>query len=432
MDVNTVEVSAMDKRTKIIWIVVAAWTVLVAASFTWDYMSAKKEEEELAFRTAKSFFNLVVMTREWNARHGAVYVPVRGGTRPNPFLDEELRDIRVNRDLLLTRINPATMTRQISEIAAGEKINIHITGLDPLNPSNAPTPREVKALNEFNNGLGERGEFIGRGVDRSFFYIAPLEFEAECFQCHDADKASVGDIAGGISVTVPFRSTVPLASLLTGHLLLGILGIIGVLIAKRSLDKAYNTLKKQAILDELTGVPNRRKFAEQIDKEVRRCRRDRVPITVIMCDVDHFKSYNDTYGHARGDSCLKNVATAVSGAVNRPGDFCARYGGEEFVVVLPNTDRKGAMRAAEKIRAAVEELNMPHPNSQAAKVVTISLGVTTSPEAGIDVDQLVRLADSGLYQAKKRGRNQAAYIHGSRQGPRLNYTAQENICTLFP
>ena len=129
-----------------------------------------------------------------------------------------------------------------------------------------------------------------------------------------------------------------------------------------------------------------------------------------MCDIDNFKAYNDCYGHSAGDECLVHVANGVKISLHRPGDFCARYGGEEFVVILANTGMQGAMKVAERIRITIEGMKIRHSESEAADVVTVSLGVATLIDGGIDSHKsLIDNADKALYQAKRNGKNQVQY-----------------------
>ena len=136
-----------------------------------------------------------------------------------------------------------------------------------------------------------------------------------------------------------------------------------------------------------------------------------------MCDIDHFKSYNDTYGHNAGDGCLRQVAQAIKNTIERPGDFCARYGGEEFIVLLPHTALDGAIHMAEKIRTNVWNLGLPHVGSTPFSAVSLSLGVaTTEGNDEISDDELVKQADSALYNAKERGRNRVELCHEKEDG----------------
>ena len=187
------------------------------------------------------------------------------------------------------------------------------------------------------------------------------------------------------------------------------------------LKQKTDLLEQLAMVDGLTDIPNRRYFDEELQRQFRRCDRDKTELSVIMMDIDNFKGYNDNYGHGAGDQCLQKVAQAIRNAAGRPTDLVARYGGEEFVVLLPNTDQAGAMEVAENLRRSVAELGLTHEFSDAASVVTLSLGVATfRPAAGStraaapaaaptpeDCRQLVKHADLALYEAKRGGKNRA-------------------------
>ena len=167
---------------------------------------------------------------------------------------------------------------------------------------------------------------------------------------------------------------------------------------------------ENARIDGLTKIANRRRFDEYLESEWNRHARARQTLALILCDVDHFKLYNDHYGHPAGDECLKQVAAAISQCV-RPGDLVARYGGEEFAIVLPQMESEAACRIAERIRAAVEAAGLPHANSKVADHVTLSIGAAwmAPPEhARPDARALIEQADRGLYQAKKNGRNRVS------------------------
>ena len=167
----------------------------------------------------------------------------------------------------------------------------------------------------------------------------------------------------------------------------------------------HKQLSQLALLDSLTRVYNRRSFDRQLKREWGRLKRISAPLSLIMCDVDCFKIYNDAYGHQQGDECLKKVAKAISSALKRPGDVLARYGGEEFAVILPHTPQHGAFQVGESIRKTVKNLKIPHHNSLVDSVVTVSLGVaTTIPNAVDNTQLLIEAADLALYQAK-RGRD---------------------------
>ncbi|GAM08566.1 response regulator PleD [Geobacter sp. OR-1] len=175
------------------------------------------------------------------------------------------------------------------------------------------------------------------------------------------------------------------------------------------LKRQRDLLGRLSCLDGLTGLANRRGLDEYLDKEWRRALRNRTPISVIMIDIDHFKDYNDSYGHLAGDDCLKRVAYMLEGTLERPADFVARYGGEEFVGILPETELPGTMIIAEKLRYVIEAVQIPHSSSQVAPYVTISVGATCGvPAPELEARELLNRADQLLYQAKRNGRNQVA------------------------
>ena len=177
------------------------------------------------------------------------------------------------------------------------------------------------------------------------------------------------------------------------------------LMLKRQRDQLAN----MSMIDGLTGIANRRRFDDHIEQELRRASRNKAPLALLLLDIDDFKAYNDTYGHARGDDCLRNVAQEIKNFLRRPSDLVARYGGEEFAVVLPDTPPEAADMLAEKIRAGIEALNIPHKAARAADHVTVSIGAAICPpDALLTKSQLIEAADAQLYTSKRAGRNRAS------------------------
>lgn len=397
----------MVKKT---FILCAAWLLFLACLFIVEYRDSEATHRELLLSTSRALFERVVLARRWNAMHGGVYVPVTKETPPNPYLDDPLRDIRVNDSLTLTKVNPAYMTRQLAELSAESgTVRTHITSLRPIRPENRATPREEKALQSFEKGVAEAGEIIEEGRDTKFFYMAPLKVEKGCLKCHAKQGNKEGDLRGGISIIFPYPHKDHLLSLVISHVVIGLLGLSGIILFGVKLDNSYKIIRQQAVIDALTGIPNRRAFLERTEIEYRRSLRDGKPLSIVMADIDFFKAYNDTYGHAAGDACLQRVAQVIKSALKRPGDFCARYGGEEFVLLLPDTAREDALLVAERIRAAVESMAMQHEKALPAGVVTLSLGVSTTGGAVPDsFEKELQLADMALYAAKERGRNRVA------------------------
>jgi diguanylate cyclase (GGDEF)-like protein len=178
-----------------------------------------------------------------------------------------------------------------------------------------------------------------------------------------------------------------------------------LLVLTRKLDAANQELTRLTSLDGLTGIANRRHFDEVIAREWRRAMRQGNELSILMCDIDHFKLFNDTYGHQEGDECLRQVAQTLAGAMDRGGDLLARYGGEEFVVVLPCTSLSGASYVAAQMRKAINRLAIPHSESPFGHV-SASFGIASAvamPET--DPQDIVGAADRALYKAKNSGRN---------------------------
>lgn len=158
--------------------------------------------------------------------------------------------------------------------------------------------------------------------------------------------------------------------------------------------------------DSLTQLYNRRSFEEKAQEAWRLAMRNKTPLTILLFDIDYFKRYNDTYGHVSGDECLRKVAQTIASCFNRPGDVVARYGGEEFIALLPNTHLSGAKHTAETIRAAVENLQIPHEASPEYQRVTLSIGgASLKYTTGTNLENQIETADQALYQSKSAGRN---------------------------
>lgn len=172
------------------------------------------------------------------------------------------------------------------------------------------------------------------------------------------------------------------------------------------LKRHRDTLEALSTRDGLTGIPNRRRFDEVLTIEWLRGQREETPMSLMMIDIDHFKLYNDNYGHLEGDDCLKKVATCLAAAMSRPADFIARYGGEEFAVILPMTDHDGAVTVGEFLLEQIKYLNLAHKYSPVAERVTISLGIATMlPSRETSPTILIDRADKALYASKMAGRN---------------------------
>jgi diguanylate cyclase (GGDEF)-like protein len=392
---------------KYIYIVSLLWVAGIFTSLTWNLLQIKKSAEEEHRKTAKAFVQQILLTRAWNASHNGVYLRVSETVHPNPFLQVSDRDVETTDGTSLTLINPAFMTRMISDIAQDQgSVKFHMTSLKPINPENQPSQGERAGLlffekektQEYFNTVKQNGNDI-------YNYMVPLVTKKTCLQCHAKQGYKEGDIRGGVRVSFQIMK-MELSPLIISHFVLLCVGVLVLAGFGNQIIKLTDTLKEQSNVDGLTQIANRRFFDFTLHREWLRSRRLKSQLSLIICDLDHFKSYNDNYGHLAGDICLKKVAQALKRAVKRPGDLVARYGGEEFVIILPETPAEGAKVMAEQAREAVESLKIEHSTNKIARHVTISLGIATRTLTQSSAENdLIEDADKALYASKESGRN---------------------------
>ncbi len=179
-----------------------------------------------------------------------------------------------------------------------------------------------------------------------------------------------------------------------------------------NLKRKQELLEKYAFIDALTEIPNRRRFDEILEKEWNRAIRSKLPLSMVMIDIDHFKYYNDTYGHGMGDDCLKKVAATLEKSLRRGSDFVARYGGEEFMAILPDTSGEEAMGICQHIADNINDLAIEHRSSQINGRITVSMGgVTIQPDATLSIREFIEATDKKMYEAKTAGRNQIMHVN---------------------
>ncbi len=396
-------------RVFIISLSVVATLSIISGFLGMAVYSRSLIREEFLNSARRDFKNIVLM-RRWNANHGGVYVLKGPGVESNPYLDNP--DITAVDGKIYTLKNPALMTREISELMRKEQgFFSHITSLKPLNPNNFPDEKERTALTAFEAGVPEMAwEQEIDGVAH-YRYMAPLKVEKECLTCHAQQGYREGDIRGGISVS--FQMSEVLERLQNNGLMIFGLAIATISVVMlsiglffrgliRKLANARATLNQMAMTDQLTGLANRHALFERLDEEYERQKRNGQPLSVAMIDVDHFKSVNDTYGHATGDTVLQQVARHVQSGVRRY-DVATRFGGEEFLLLLPDCDLCKTQQTAERIRRTIED-HVYISSGSGKRGITVSIGVATlRPDE--DKESLIHRADTALYRAKADGRN---------------------------
>jgi diguanylate cyclase (GGDEF)-like protein len=289
--------------------------------------------------------------------------------------------------ILVVDDSPENLQVMAAVLKEQYKVRVAINGERALALAAAPEPPDLILLDVMMPGM-DGYEVCSRLKSNPATAGIPVLFVSSCDEEEDEARGlSVGAID---YIIKPIRPSIVQARV-RNHIEL-----------KRSRD----LLQRLTTQDHLTGISNRRRFDDFLEMEWRRAAREHAPISLISIDIDHFKAYNDHYGHPGGDQCLIQVAHTLAGCITRPTDLVARCGGEEFACVLPNTDSAGASNLAEMMRKGVLERAPEHAGSATHSHVTISLGVATMvPGVDEPVQKLVDLADAALYEAKSAGRN---------------------------
>jgi len=365
----------------------------------------------MALAQAEAVVEYNKISRLWNAQHGGTYVPVTERTLPNPYLEVDNRDFSAPHGVEMTKINPAYMSRQMSELARTRgALTFRLTSLNCKNPGNKPTAREADVLMAFERGEPPHHEILNGEKGRRMFFMDKFKVEPACLSCHADQGYAVGDVRGGISVEVPLSDRPRLLKPILTHAVLFLGGGIVLGLGVGRARTAIDVLSMNATFDELTGLHNRRSLMARLEAEFRAARRYNYPLSLLMVDIDKFKNYNDHFGHQLGDECLRQVAGILAENLRRPADLVGRYGGEEFVVVLPHTEISDALRVAEKLRVAVESTQIAAPPDNSTPFVTISVGAAAQTTGDKNLQGLFERADKGMYLAKRGGRNQISSV----------------------
>ena len=331
--------------------------------------------------------------------------------------------------------NPATFS-----IELGERLSDYEQGSTVKLYSDYPFPNRILTGGPQDGFEREALSYICRNPSASFYrkekvggrltfrYAEAVRMRQSCVECHnklpDSPKKNwqVGDVRGVVAVTQPLDSILLVAkqglrNIYTMWILITVLAILGLSLVisrfrlinvelEEKVEARTAELRELANADGLTQIANRRRFDQTLDEEWRRAMRSQQPLSLLLCDVDFFKQYNDTYGHQAGDDCLRAVAQALKGSAQRGGETVARYGGEEFGIIVPNVDSNQAAQLAQLIRKRLAGFQIPHATSKVDSYVTISIGIATLiPTRGQCLSQLLEGADQALYNAKKQGRD---------------------------
>jgi len=444
MQVFTGQGSAV--RDRLLWLIhspfalpfpILFWALVVGLAYYHNDRTLQHAGFDLAKQRGEVAFQLIQTMRHWNAIHGGVYAPLTEQTPENPWLEIPEKTITSPEGVVLTKLNPAYMTRQIAELLEGGRLEIHLTSHTLMNPNNQADPWEKRALTQ----LEESGDAsVVEIVDDRFRYMAPLHIDQSCMPCHAKMGFEVGDMRGGLSVSFPvsyaqrlttgLRRNSILIHLVTFVLLsvTGMIALTGLRRLLRSLqqerddresiivDRTANLNKEikrhrrsqEALTylahhDELTGARNRRWILAQLGYLKQEAEQCSGALAVLMLDIDYFKHVNDRYGHQKGDEVLVTFVSRLQNEL-RQSDQLGRYGGEEFLVLLPDTSQNDAEKIAQRLRHAIADT--PFQINDEVLDVTTSIGLAClEADVSLGQDELVGRADVALYLAKQTGRN---------------------------
>lgn len=397
--------------------------VVIVSIFATYHTRTEQLTESILLQQGRALYEELIMTRRWISSHGGVFVKVREGIDPDPFLSElpgMKVTIKEEGGDLYTMRNPGIVVREISQLAEESgSFRFHIASLDPVNPSYGQSDDfETRALKSFEQGQKEAFAFEESEQGPVYRYMAPLYYEERCNKCHGFQDYKLGDIRGGISVSIPTveinkkLQESRMFSITAGASVLGLLFLVLFIQSNkflRKLTEAQDALTFLAATDGLTKLYNRKAALERLGEEISQNSRFETPLSCLMIDVDHFKSINDRHGHLTGDKVLVTLAKTLS-QCSRQYDVVSRYGGEEFLVILPKTDLPTAISVAEKYRQEISDQSVQIDEQSIH--LTVSIGVAEvdfSRSEGID--SLVSRADAALYQAKANGRDQVVASH---------------------
>ncbi len=392
-------------------------TLVICSIFIAFNMRAEELTVSMIHQQAKSLFKQVILIRRWVTGYGGVYVEVRPGVNPNPFLTS-LPGLKVNifdkdTNKQYTLRNPGLVTREMSQLSSeAEGYSFHVSSLKPVNvQTNSPDEFERASLLKFEDGAHEAYTIEQRQGGPVYRYMAPLVYETPCNRCHSNQGYKLGDIRGGISISIPMhevmekmrvnRLLTAASALLVLGLLFGVLAYINRRFMK-TLGEAQEKLVNMATVDSLTGLLNRQAGLERVEEELSRHRRSGQPMACLLMDIDRFKRINDSYGHQAGDKVLAAFGVTLR-RHTRKHDIVCRYGGEEFLLLLADTSLTAALKTAEKILEITASSPVSVNEHQIRFTTSIGLDLLRPNDS---TEALIARADAALYQAKNAGRNQ--------------------------
>ncbi len=419
------------------WVVVlgAVWCLAFLASIYWNVQHSRDMVMNRALSHANTAIDKDMTYRHLVSSVGGVYIPVDRGIQPNPYLSHiPHRDVTTQEGRELTLVNSSYFTRLVHDSEAStfpNGVRGHVTSLHPLRPGNAPDEWERSALLAFAQGAQQwQGVSQVRG-EQYFRLMRPRKVTAACLECHSQQGYALGDVLGGISVSVPLapllaESNSQIFQISLWHFILWLGGLLGLMSAYYLLRKQEDQTRFAALHDVLTGLPNRALFMDRLGQRLESAKRHGHNGAVLFLDLDCFKTVNDSLGHGVGDKLLRRVGERLR-RILRSEDTVARLGGDEFVVLLAELDAD-TEKAVTEVQAIadkmLEVLVRPYKISKHKLFVPSSIGITLFSGNSKDICEVLQQADVAMYRAKKSGGNCSNFFLPSMQNvveERLEY-----------
>jgi len=402
------------------------WTLAIIISLVWNLFLLQEDINTQAYSQASAAIEKDLAYRHLVSGVGGFYVPLEKGIPPNPYLKHiDRRDITTTEGLKLTLVNSSYFVRLVHDQEARDEHNGlkgHVTSEHPLRAENKPDDFERKALAAFRQGAKEYGSEFS--IDNKHYYrlMRPRYAKASCLSCHTGGHYQVGDVMGGLSVSVPLELLTGEASqhawlLGGGHLLMWLFGIGMVTYGARRMSRQERRLIHNAYHDALTGLPNRTYLLERLQQSMDIAMEEGYHGAILLFDLDRFKNINDSLGHPVGDALLIETAQRLQQEIS-PEAMAARLGGDEFVVLIPRIgiDPEIALVRSRAIARRIQAaLTRQYHVMDYELHMTPSIGIATFPEQGETPEELLRHVDSAMYQAKSSGRNGVSFYQPSLQ-----------------
>ncbi len=391
---------------------VIAALLLLLGLFTWFGKQVESNIDELLLDQTRIAAREILRTRNWLETHGGLYMRQDNRISDQAADDDSAPTFTDKNAENGSRLSADSILSELSSAAeSGSPFRYRITSLSPLNPRNSPDDFETDSLKQFHLGRKESSAGMDDGQDSFFRYMVPFVAEKHCLACHTNQDLDEGDILGGLSITIKatrIRQDASRAKLLLFLSMFSLLLLLAVsfLIAARQLTlrlgAAEGRLYQLITRDSLTGLLNRREGLKKLEQEMARSVRQKQPLSILLLDIDRFRSVNDDYGQDAGDRLIRMASKIIHSALREHGTVC-RYGGKEFLVILPGKEERKTRILAEKLLGFIRKKELKIAENLQAKI-SLTCGVGQH-NTGESLDDLLFKTEKNLYIAKNEERD---------------------------